>query len=138
MRGVEVVFHQAALASVPRSVADPLATHQACVNGTLHVLLAARDARGAASGLRRQLQRLRQLRTAAQDARADPTNPLSPYAVAKLAGEHYCAAFSECLRSGNGAAALLQRLRPAAAAGQPLCRGHSAVHREMLTGGRVR
>jgi len=45
VQGVEVVFHQAALASVPRSVADPMATHQACVNGTLHVLLAARDAR---------------------------------------------------------------------------------------------
>src|SRR6516165_4096858 len=45
VRGVEVVYHQAALASVPRSVADPLATHQVCVNGTLHVLLAARDAK---------------------------------------------------------------------------------------------
>src|SRR5437899_959009 len=43
-RGVEIVFHQAALASVPRSVADPLATNQVCVNGTLNVLLAARDA----------------------------------------------------------------------------------------------
>jgi UDP-glucose 4-epimerase len=43
-RGVELVFHQAALASVPRSVADPLATRQACVTGTLHVLLAAREA----------------------------------------------------------------------------------------------
>src|SRR5262245_17227206 len=44
MRDVEVVFHQAALASVPRSIADPLATHNACANGTLHVLLAAREA----------------------------------------------------------------------------------------------
>src|SRR4051794_28321902 len=43
-RGVEVVYHQAALASVPRSVANPLATHRACVDGTLNVLLAARDA----------------------------------------------------------------------------------------------
>src|SRR5262245_29151545 len=38
MRGVEVVYHQAALPSVPRSVADPLTTHQVCANGTLHVL----------------------------------------------------------------------------------------------------
>src|SRR5262245_11774537 len=45
VEGVELVFHQAALASVPRSVADPMATHQVCVNGTLNVLLAARDAK---------------------------------------------------------------------------------------------
>src|SRR3712207_6419364 len=42
--GAEVVFHQAALASVPRSVADPLATNRACADGTLNVLVAARDA----------------------------------------------------------------------------------------------
>src|SRR5262245_32577787 len=41
MRDVDLVFHQAALASVPRSVANPMATHRACVDGTLHVLLAA-------------------------------------------------------------------------------------------------
>ena len=41
-QGVEVVFHQAALASVPRSVADPMATHLACATGTLHVLMAAK------------------------------------------------------------------------------------------------
>jgi UDP-glucose 4-epimerase len=93
-QGVEVIFHQAALASVPRSVADPMATHQACVNGTLHVLLAAREA-----GVRRVVY------AASSSAygnsmrlpkcESDPTLPLSPYAVAKLAGEHYCAAFSE-------------------------------------------
>src|SRR5438045_3055808 len=44
VRGVEVVFHQAALASVPRSIADPLATHAACVTGTLHLLQSAREA----------------------------------------------------------------------------------------------
>ena len=43
-RGVDYVFHQAALASVPRSVDDPLATNDANVNGTLNVLLASRDA----------------------------------------------------------------------------------------------
>src|SRR5262249_45641625 len=43
-RGVELVFHQAALASVPRSVVAPLATHQVCATGTLHVLMAAREA----------------------------------------------------------------------------------------------
>lgn len=94
MKGVDVVFHQAALASVPRSVANPLATHRACVDGTLHVLLAARDAGvrrvvyAASSSAYGNSARLPKCET-------DPTAPLSPYAVAKLAGEHYCAAFSE-------------------------------------------
>ncbi len=94
VQGVEVVFHQAALASVPRSVADPMATHQACVNGTLHVLLAVREAGvrrvvyAASSSAYGNSVRLPKCET-------DPTLPLSPYAVAKLAGEQYCAAFSE-------------------------------------------
>jgi UDP-glucose 4-epimerase len=93
MEGVEVVFHQAALASVPRSVANPLATHHACVTGTLHVLLSAREA-----GVRRVVYAasssayggLRKL----PKHEEDPTLPLSPYAVAKLAGEQYCAVFA--------------------------------------------
>jgi UDP-glucose 4-epimerase len=93
MRGVELVFHQAALASVPRSIANPLATHQACVTGTLHVLMAAREAgvrrvvyaaSSSAYGGSRRLPK----------CELDPTLPLSPYAVAKLAGEQYCAVFS--------------------------------------------
>src|SRR5713226_5663730 len=94
MRGVEWIFHQAALASVPRSVADPVSTNRVCVDGTLNVLLAARDAKvkrvvyaasssayGASASLPKR--------------ETDPTLPLSPYAVAKLAAEHYCAAFTE-------------------------------------------
>jgi UDP-glucose 4-epimerase len=94
MRGVEVVFHQAALASVPRSVADPLATHEACVNGTLHLLLAARDA-----GVRRVVYAASSSAYGNSERlpkrESDATGPLSPYAVAKLAGEHYCAAFTQ-------------------------------------------
>ncbi len=94
VQGVEVVFHQAALASVPRSVADPLATHHACVNGTLHVLLAARDA-----GVRRVVYAASSSAYGNSErlpkCESDPTLPLSPYAAAKLAGEQYCAAFSE-------------------------------------------
>src|SRR6266849_5733538 len=94
MGGVEWVFHQAALASVPRSVADPVSTNRVCVDGTVNVLLAARDekvqrvvyaASSSAYGASPSLPK----------RETDLTLPLSPYAVAKLAGEHYCAAFSE-------------------------------------------
>jgi UDP-glucose 4-epimerase len=94
VRGVEVVFHQAALVSVPRSVADPLATHHACATGTLHVLMAAREAGvrrvvyAASSSAYGNSPRLPKSET-------DATAPLSPYAVAKLAGEQYCAAFHQ-------------------------------------------
>ncbi len=91
--GADYVFHQAALASVPRSVADPLGTNEANVTGTLNVLLAARDA-----GVKRVAY------AASSSAYGDiagefktedmPPNPLSPYAVAKLAGEYYCKAFT--------------------------------------------
>ncbi len=92
-RGVELVFHQAALASVSRSLADPPATHQACATGTLHVLIAAREAQvrrviyAASSSAYGNTNHMPQRET-------DPTHPLTPYAVAKLAGEQYCVAFS--------------------------------------------
>jgi UDP-glucose 4-epimerase len=93
VKGMELVFHQAALASVPRSVKDPLATHNACATGTLHVLMAAREA---------QVRRV--VYAASSSAyggvltlpkrESDPAIPLSPYAVAKLVGENYCAVFT--------------------------------------------
>jgi UDP-glucose 4-epimerase len=93
MEGVELVFHQAALASVPRSIANPLATHHACATGTLHVLLAAREA-----GVRRVIYAASSSAYGASQKlpkhEEDPTLPLSPYAAAKLAGEHYCAVFA--------------------------------------------
>ena len=93
MSGVDFVFHQAALPSVPRSVADPLETHNACVNGTFNVLKAARDAGvkrviyAASSSAYGDQETLPKVETMAPE-------PLSPYAVAKLTGEYYCQVFS--------------------------------------------
>jgi nucleoside-diphosphate-sugar epimerase len=91
--GAEVVFHEAALASVPRSVADPIATNRNCVDATLNVLVAAR-----AAGVRRVIYAGSSSvygDTPTMPKREDMLpNPISPYAVAKLAGEHYLAAFA--------------------------------------------
>ena len=107
-RGVDVVFHQGALPSVPRSVQDPLTTSAVNVEGTLNVLLAARD-----EGVRRVVfassssvygntGELPRVESASPD-------PIAPYAVAKLAAERYCVSFSRvydsletvCLRYFN-------------------------------------
>lgn len=92
--GVDVIFHQAALASVPRSVAAPLDSNEVCVTGTINVLDAARRA-----GVKRVVY------AGSSSAYGnDPTPkknekivplPVSPYAAAKLAAEGYCRAFSE-------------------------------------------
>jgi nucleoside-diphosphate-sugar epimerase len=91
--GVEIVFHEAALASVPRSVTDPVATNLNCVDATLNLLVAARGA-----GVRRVVYAGSS--SAYGDAPTQPKHeamlpsPISPYAVAKLAGEHYMLAFT--------------------------------------------
>jgi UDP-glucose 4-epimerase len=93
VRGVEVVYHLGALGSVPRSVQDPLTSSAVNVEGTMNVLLAARD-----EGVRRVVfassssiygssGALPRTETMAPD-------PISPYAVAKLAAERYCISFS--------------------------------------------
>jgi len=93
LKGVEVVFHQAALASVPRSVETPMDTHAACVTGTVNLLDVARR-----SGVRRVVyggssSAYGDQPTPAKHERLLPS-PLSPYAAAKLAGEFYCQAFT--------------------------------------------
>ena len=91
--GVEIVFHEAALASVPRSVADPAGTNANCVDATVNLLVAAREL-----GVRRVVYAGSS--SAYGDTPALPKheemlpNPNSPYAVAKLAGEHYMQAFT--------------------------------------------
>ena len=93
LEDVELVFHEAAIPSVPRSVANPRETHRACVDATFSLLLGARD-----KGVRRVVY------AASSSAYGDqPTlpkeegmrpDPLSPYAVAKLVGEYYCQVFT--------------------------------------------
>jgi UDP-glucose 4-epimerase len=92
-KGVEFVFHEAALASVPRSVADPASTNLHCVTATLNILVAAREA-----GVRRVVYAgsssvYGESPVLPKEESMVPA-PISPYAVAKLAGEHYMQSFS--------------------------------------------
>jgi len=93
VHGVELVFHEAAIPSVPRSVQQPRETHDASVNGTFNLLLAARDA-----GVRRVVYAASS--SAYGDQLESPKvesmrpDPLSPYAAAKLVGEYYCQVFT--------------------------------------------
>ena len=106
-QGVGYVFHQAAIPSVPRSIDNPLASHEANVTGTLNVLIAARD-----NGVKKVIYASSSSvygDTPTLPKREDmPPNPQSPYAVTKLAGEYYCRVFEEvyglatvCLRYFN-------------------------------------
>ena len=91
--GVDGVFHQAALRSVPRSVDDPLSSNQVNVTGTLVLLLACRDA-----GVRRVVYASSSSvygdDPALPKVETLPTRPISPYAISKLAAEHYCQTFA--------------------------------------------
>ncbi|HKU58593.1 MAG TPA: NAD-dependent epimerase/dehydratase family protein [Gaiellaceae bacterium] len=93
VRGMELVFHLGALGSVPRSVQDPLTSSAVNVEGTLNVLLAARD-----EGVRRVVfsssSSVYGTRKELPVAEGLPLDPLSPYGVAKLAAERYCVSFS--------------------------------------------
>lgn len=107
LEDVEVVFHEAAIPSVPRSVNNPLETHRACVEATFSLLMAARErnvrrivyaASSSAYGDQPTLPKAEEMRP----------DPLSPYAVAKLVGEYYCQVFTRtynletvCLRYFN-------------------------------------
>jgi len=94
-QGVDYVFHEAAIPSVPKSVLDPLGSNRANVDGALSVLVSARDAK---------VKRV--IYAASSSAYGDtptlpkredmPPNPISPYAVAKLASEYYMVSFYRC------------------------------------------
>lgn len=92
--GVDFVLHHAAIASVPRSVDDPIASNEANITGTLNILVAARDpgvkrvvyaSSSAVYGDTPSLPKIEDM----------PTDPLSPYALTKLTGEYYCRMFTK-------------------------------------------
>lgn len=94
VKGIDVILHQAALPSVPRSIKDPITTNEVNVNGTLNILQAAKEERvekiifassSSVYGDSKELPKRENM----------PTNPLSPYAVSKLTGEKYCKVFAE-------------------------------------------
>jgi len=106
-QNVDYIFHQAAIPSVPRSIENPLASHEANITGTLNVLIAARD-----NDIRKVVYASSSSvygDTPTLPKKEDmPPNPQSPYAVTKLAGEYYCQVFQEvyglptaCLRYFN-------------------------------------
>lgn len=92
VEGVDWVFHQAALASVPRSIAEPLETHAACTTATVQLLHLAHQA-----GVKRVVYAASSSaygnQVSPKKIETDLPAPLSPYAAAKLAAEYYCAAF---------------------------------------------
>lgn len=107
VKGIDYILHQGAIPSVPRSIASPIESNEANANGTLNLLVAARD-----EGVKRMVY------ASSSSVYGDTPelpkkedmrpNPLSPYAVAKLAGEHYCQVFFKiygletvCLRYFN-------------------------------------
>ena len=94
VNGIDVVFHQAALASVPYSLENPQATHQVCATGTLKLLQKSK-----AAGVRRLVyagsSSCYGQSTSEIQRESDSTLPCSPYGAAKLAGELYCHAFYE-------------------------------------------
>lgn len=94
-QGVDFIFHEAAIPSVPKSVLDPIGSNRANVDGTLNLLVAARDAK-----VKRVIYAASSSAygdTPTLPKREDMTpNPISPYAVAKLAGEHYMISFFRC------------------------------------------
>lgn len=95
MDGIDVVFHEAAIPSVPRSINEPVPSHEVNINGTFNVLRAAKEA-----GVRRVVY------AASSSAYGDteelpkvetmPASPKSPYAAQKLLGEHYMSVWSSC------------------------------------------
>jgi len=107
IKNIDFIFHEAAIPSVPRSINNPFASNKANIDGTLNILIAARDANvkklvyASSSSIYGDSIKL-------PKQESDPINPISPYALTKLAGERYCQLFAQlyklptiCLRYFN-------------------------------------
>ncbi len=123
--GVDVVLHQAAMGSVPRSMADPVTTNQVNIDCYVNMLVAARDQRvwrfvyAASSSTYGDSPAL-------ANVEVRIGNPLSPYAVTKYFNELYASVFAR-LRIGDDPTAVLQRCRSASGSRRPVCRRHPAL-----------
>ncbi len=93
--GADFVFHEAAIPSVPKSVQDPLGSNQANIDGTVNVLIAARDAKVKRVVYAASSSAYGDTPTLPKHEEMKP-DPISPYAVAKLASEHYMTSFYRC------------------------------------------
>ena len=108
IEGVELVFHQAAIPSVPKSMAEPIENHAANATGTLRVLEAGAARRDSPAGLRGVVGGLRRRSACSPRSRRMPPAPISPYGGSKLAGEQYAQIYARaygvetvCLRYFN-------------------------------------
>ena len=136
MQGVGVVFHLAAMASVAKSLEDPLLCHAVCATGTLNVLDAARK-----HGVKRVVYAAS---SSAYGTASDPAgqsedtplNPLSPYAAAKLAGEHYLEAYAKSFGVETVRLRFFNIFGPRQRADSPYS-GVIAIFTGIMTAGRV-
>ncbi|HMK98316.1 MAG TPA: NAD-dependent epimerase/dehydratase family protein [Acidimicrobiales bacterium] len=137
VKGADVVFHQAALTSVARSVEQPLATGLTNTHGTLNLLVAARDA-GARRVVYASSSSVYGGVGPLPSTETGPTCPRSPYSASKLAAEQYCRVFSELYGLGTVALRYFNVYGPRQAVGsayaaavplfiQALCRGEAPV-----------
>ncbi len=135
MTGVAAVFHLAAVASVQRSVEEPVFSHRVCATGTLNVLDAARRA-----GVRRVVYAASAsaygIPAGPVQSEADAVRPLSPYAAAKLAGELYCQAFAACYPLETVCLRFFNVFGPRQRADSPYA-GVIALFTDALTAGRT-
>ena len=127
MEGVEIVFHEAAIPSVPRSIHEPVPSHEVNINGTFNVLQAAKEA-----GVRRVIY------AASSSAYGDTEElpkvetmtprPKSPYAAQKLLGEHYMSVWASCFGLETVSLRYFNVYRPAAGSLKRVFRSALAVH----------
>ena len=126
MKGIDVVLHQAALPSVPKSVDNPAATHKHCVNATFTALLAARDTK-----VKRFVYASSS--SAYGDTVISPKvetirpEPLSPYAVAKLVGEYYCKVFYNVFSVETISLRYFNVFGPESGPDKPVCRSDTCI-----------